>query len=311
MLRFLFFAALFSLYTPAWATDANKRADTTKLPAVSEGVLHTRVSFPNNPMNELLSSIDITKGNIQGQLSSLQEAQKREAYSKKIQSQIDKMSAAEQQAMGQIVMAALMSPLHATIYFDNEKALAKAYALNYTLESFMNTQEGRGKMVAIANDNSNAAAITFSAKNLQEAWQKEHVDAEQYNMQWLNTIEAVSGYPCKKIVYTRKSGKDKENQLVAYKVIAWYTPQINNRINFAHPFYLDIPYGVLKIEVLYDEGGKNRMVYEVTGIEPKRVNASDFTLTDIQPVVDWDTHQAEASINMLNVLMSQGNKQDQ
>lgn len=306
MLRYIFIIALFAIYTTATAKGVNNNVDTSKQTQISEGILQTRISFPNNPMNELLSSIDFTKGNVQGQLRSLQDGQNSEAYTKKVKAQIDRMTPSEQQAMGQMMMAALMSPLYATIYFDKEKAVAKAYALNYTLESFMNTQEGKGKMVAIAYDNSNAAAITFSAKNLQEAWQKERVDGERYNLQWLNTIEFVSGMPCKKVVYTYKARKSKPGQLVAYKLIAWYSPQFNNRINFAHPFYLDIPHGVLKIEVLYDAGGKNHMVYEVTGIEPKKVNAADLLLTDIQPVLDWDTNQMQASMNMLSVFMSQG-----
>ncbi|ANE52940.1 hypothetical protein [Flavisolibacter tropicus] len=310
MLRLLFLIALFSIYTTASAKRLSNNSDSTNPPQISEGVLRTRVSFPNNPMNELLSLIDFSKGNIQDQLRRLQDAQQSETYAKKIEAQIGKMTAAEQQAMGQMMMAAMMSPLYATINFDQEKALAKAFALNYTLESFMNTQEGKGKMVAIANDNNNSAAITFSAKNLQEAWQKEQVDAKQYNIQWLNTVEVVSGLPCKKVVYTYKGGKDKAGQLVAYKLIAWYSSQISNRINFAHPFYLDIPNGVLKIEVLYDAAGKNRMLYEVTAIEQKRLRASDFVLTDIHPVEDWDANPVQASMNMLNVFMSQA-KNDQ
>lgn len=309
MLRSIFFFLLITSCTAAAAKETNRMSDTTKPLLFSEGIMHTRISFPSNPLNELLSSVDFTKGDVQSQLRNLQNAQQNEAYARKVKAQVDKMAATEKQAMTQMMMAALMSPLYTTIYFDKEKALAKAYALNYRLESFMNVQEGKGKMVAITNDNSNSAAITFSASNLQKAWQKESADAEHYNIQWLNVVEKVGGIPCNKVVYTRKAGKNSSGQLLAYKLIAWYSPQLSNRINFAHPFYLDIPHGILKIEIHYDVSGKNRMVYEVASIDQKKLSAQDFILTDIQPVLDWDANQVQASMNMLNVFMSQGGSQ--
>lgn len=312
MLR-LFFFLLLTISFSTTIQAAPGVADTTQPVNFTEGVLYTRVSFPGNPINELLAALDFSKGDVQGQLKALQDVQKSEAYAKKAADLISKMSAEEQQAMGFMMMGVFMSPLYATIYFDGEKAMAKAYALNYTLESFMNTTAGNGKMIAVSADKSHAAAIQFSAKSLKDAWQKETADAEHYDIQWLKTTtEKVAGVRCQKVVYTRKAGGNSHGgQQTAQKLIAWYAPEVSDRINFAHPFYLNIPHGVLKIEVHYDKGGKNRMVYEVTKIEQKKLNATHFEMTDIQPVVDWDTNQIQASMNMLNVFMSGGSDQEE
>jgi len=309
MLRFLLLFLVLTVSSLAQAREAS--ADTTRTPVFTEGVMQTRITFPGNPINELLLAIDLRKGDVQEQLKTLYDVQQSEAYALRVKALIDKMSAEEQQAMGFMMMAALMSPLYATIYFDNEKALAKAYALNYTLESFMNTAEGKGKMVAVSNDKNNAAAIQFSARSLKDAWQKETADAEHYDIQWLKTSEKVGDIVCQKVIYSRKAGgKDKLGKQMAYKLIAWYSPQVSNRINFAHPFYLDIPHGVLKIEVHYDKAAKNRLVYEVTQVEQKKLAASHFKMTDIQPVIDWDANQVQASMNMLNVFMSQSSEDE-
>lgn len=81
MLRFLF---PFTLLACGLITHANTNTgndtDTTKLLLFTEGVLQTRITFPGNPMNEWLSAIDISKGNLQHQLATVLNAQKTEAY---------------------------------------------------------------------------------------------------------------------------------------------------------------------------------------------------------------------------------------
>jgi hypothetical protein len=309
MLRFFMLSLGLFINTTSRAADNKCVADTTKALIYTEGVVHTRISFPGNPINELLETIDLKKGDVEEQLKALQDEQKSEAYARKIKAMMDKMTASEKQIMGKMMMAVLMSPLYATIYFDQEKALAKAYALTYTLESYMNSQQGNGKMVAQANDKSTAAAIKFTAASLDQAWQKESADAAHYDIQWLTVVEKVSGIPCKKVVYTRKKSVSTDQKL-AYKLIVWYAPQVSKQINFAHPFYLDIPHGVLKIDVHYDTGGKNRMVYQATSIEQKKVSLTNFAMTDIQPVLDWNEDQVKASMSMLTVFMSQNMGKD-
>jgi hypothetical protein len=299
-------AWLFS-FAPATTTIASNNADTTKYKAFTEGVLYTRVSFPGNIMNELLSKIDFEKGNILEQLKELQRATASKAYADKVSAQLKTMTAAEKASMGGMLMAAMMSPLYAKINYTEGQVLAKANALNYTMESYMNTRQGKGKMVVISNNKNQDAAIEFSAANMRSVWEKEEVDALKYDVNELAGQEMVAGNLCKKVVYTyKKDAAVSSSRLVkpAYKLTVWYAPQISADINFLHPFYFQLDKGILKIEVQYDTSGKNRMVYEVTRLEPKKLTTSDFAVTPVMPVVNWDTNQAQASMNMLAVMMS-------
>lgn len=296
---------LFS-FAPASTNIVARHRDTTKHKSFTEGVLYTRVSFPGNIMNELLAKIDFEKGNVPEQLKELQRATASKAYTDKVAAQLNTMTADEKASMGTIMMAAMMSPLYAKIHYTEGQVLAKANALNYSMESYMHTGQGKGKMVVISNDKNKDAAIEFSAANMRNIWEKEEVDAGKYEMKHLNEQEIVAGYLCKKVVYTNNNtGTTDKFGLAkkAYKIIAWYNPEISADINFLHPFYFQLDKGILKIEVHYDTKGKNKMLYEVTRMEQKKLTASDFAVTPVMPVVNWDTHQAQASMNMLAVMM--------
>jgi hypothetical protein len=253
-----------------------------------------------------LSRIDFEKGNISEQLKALQTSTNSKAYTDKMAAQLNTMTMEERANMGSMMMAAMMSPLYARIYYTDGKVLAKANAMNYSMESLMNIKDGTGNMVVISNDKSKEAAIEFSAANMKKVWEKEEIDADKYEMKFSPDQEQIAGYWCKKVTYTYKerTGIKSVFGKQAYKVIVWYSPEINQDINFLHPFYFQLDKGILKIEVHYDKGGKCRMLYEVTGIEPKSLSEKDFLLTPVEPVVNWDTNQITASMNILNVIMS-------
>jgi|GEM_PF-3161163 len=278
-----------------------------------EGVLYTRISFPGNILNEQLSKIDFQKGNITEQLKAWQELSNSKAYADKITTRLNAMTAEERACMGSMVMATMMSPLYAKIYYTPGKVLAKAQAMNYTLESFMNTKHGKGKMVVIANNKSTQAAIVFSADNMRKVWEKEAIDIEQYDMKHLPEQEKIAGYLCKKIVYTYK---DKKGNVVstfgkkATKVTVWYNADIPDEINFLHPFYFQLDKGILKIEVHYDKMGMFRMLYEVTGMESKPLSEKDFLMSTVEPVVDWDANPLKASMSILNAMMGSTTNED-
>ena len=298
--------ACFFPFAPATNNIAVTSADTSIRKAFTEGILYTRVSFPGNILNELLSKIDFEKGNIPEQLKELQQATTSNAYAEKAAAQLKTMTADESASMGAMMMGALMSPLYAKIYYTGGKVLAKANALNYSMESYMNTGSGKGKMVVIANDKRNEAAIEFSAASMSHVWEKEKVDAEKYEMKPLPEQEKVAGYLCRKVVYTRKKSEAASTSLIkpAYKLVVWYAPEMSPDINFLHPFYFQLDKGILKVEVHYDTNGKNKMLYEVTRAEQKPLAENDFAVTPVEPVLNWDTNQTQASMNVLSVMMS-------
>lgn len=310
MKRILFIALTFLVSQTVFANlNTSKSVIDSSAPKFTEGILFTRVSFPGNVMNEALMKIDFEKGNSKEQLQQLQSSTNNEAYAKKMQESMESMSPEEKAAMGSMMMAAMMSPLYAKIYISGNEVLAKANAINYRLESYMNAGTGIGRMVAVSNDESQNASIRFTSNNIKKVWEKTEVSPEQYTFQVLTEKGSVAGHSCKKAVYTLKNSTNQASSPFqaspAYKLIVWYSDDFSAAINFLHPFYFHLDKGILKIEVHYDKKGKNKMLYEVTGSKPQKLNAQNFQLSSVEPVIDYDTEPMKASMNMLAVFMSQ------
>lgn len=271
-----------------------------------EGILYTKVSFPGNILNELLSEIDFSKPDIQTQLKKLQQKTNSHKYAEKLQKQMNTLSEEEKTAMGKMMMGIMLSPLYAKIYVSKKEVLAKATALNYTMESYMDNQAGIGRMNVLSINSGENAAIKFSAKSMKEVWDKEEVGPGNYHMKEITETTSIAGYNCNQTVYTCKQTNKVNTALskAPYKVIVWHTNEIGKEINFFHPFYFEIETGILKIEVHYDQAGKVKMIYEVTQAESKKLSPADFQLTSIQPVLNWDNNQTEASMKILQAMMA-------
>lgn len=268
-----------------------------------EGILVTRVSFPGSVFNDYFSKLVASEKN--GNAGQNQDDQM--AQAKHFQSLFDKLSEEDKARTGTMMMAAMMTPYYAQIYFSKEKALAKAVAMNYRMESFMNMEEKLGLMAAFSKNDEKNFAISFSADQIKKVWQKEEVSPENYTIVQSPIKEPVIGFQCIKTVYTYKKGKQTANNLSSdppYKIVVWSSPQFDTSLNFFHPLYLNIPHGILKIEVQYDAQSKIKMVYEVVSATAKQLNESDFGMTPTESVVDWDKDPTAASIGMLSILFS-------
>lgn len=271
-----------------------------------EGILYTKVSFPGNVLNDFLSEIDFSRSDIQDQMKKLQQKTTSREYAEKVQKKMDALSAEEKTAMGKMMMGIMLSPLYARIYVSKEEVLAKATALNYTMESYMDNQNGKGRMNVLSNNSSENAAIEFSATSMKEVWEKEEVGPSKYTLKELPGTTTIAGYACNQTVYTYKLADKSQTALskAPHKLIVWHSKEIGKEINFFHPFYFEIDKGILKIEVQYDHAGKVKMIYEVTGTEVKKLSAADFRLTAVEPVLNWDINQAEASMKILQAMMA-------
>lgn len=271
-----------------------------------EGILYTKVSFPGNILNDMLSEIDFSKSDIQIQMKKLQQKTNSKEYAESIQKKMNLLSEEEKTAMGKMMMGIMLSPLYAKIYLSEKEVLAKATALNYFMESYMDNQTGKGRMNVLSGNSAENAAIEFSASRMKDVWEKEEVGPEKYFMKDIAGTKNIAGYTCNQTVYTYKQ-TDKSNTFLSkapYKLIVWHSKEIGKEINFFHPFYFEIDKGILKIEVHYDQAGKVKMIYEVTGTESKKLSAADFQLTAVNPVINWDANQAEASIKILQAMMA-------
>ncbi|AFD09015.1 hypothetical protein [Solitalea canadensis] len=269
-----------------------------------EGILATRVSFPGTPLGDYFSKLALNESGA-GQSKETQKDLKLQEGN--YQSLLEGLTEEEKATAGTMMLSAMMTPYYAKIYYSKEKVLAKAVALNYRLESFMNMAEKKGMMTAFSKDETNSFGITFSAEEIKKVWQKEEVKPENYAIQQSPNREPVIGYQCIKTIYTYKKGKQASSYPSAnlpYKIIVWSSPQFDASLNFLHPLYLDIPHGILKIEIQYDVKAKFRMVYEVTNAIAKKLAESDYQMKPVENIVDWGENPMAASTGMLSILFS-------
>ncbi len=105
-------------------------------------------------------------------MEQLQKNMSNSTYAAKAAAQIEAMSPGEQSIMGTMIMAAMMSPFCAKIKYAGHKVLANAFALNYSIQSYMDSEMQKGKMMIISADKKKEAAIEFSAGSMREISEK-------------------------------------------------------------------------------------------------------------------------------------------
>ena len=293
-----------SFFHPGNPNQHSSSENSTK--KFDEGILYTKVSFPGNILNDLLAEIDFSRSDIQEQMKKLQSKTNSIEYAEKVQKNLSVLSDEEKNAMGKMMMGIMLSPMYAKIYVSDKAVLAKASAINYTMESYMDNLTGKGRMNVMSNNSAESAAIEFSAGSIKEVWEKEEIGPSNYIIKDLPGTTTIAGYACIQTVYTYKHTN---KPITAFskapqKLTVWHSNDIGKEINFFHPFYFDIQKGILKIEVQYDKAGKVKMIYEVTSTAAKKLSDADFKLTSINPVLNWDTNQAEASMKILQAMMA-------
>ena len=56
--------------------------------------------------------------------------------------------------------------------------------------------------------------------------------------------------------------------------------------------------------MIYDKEEKLKTRYEVSKVEQKKLSDADFTVPDVQPVIDWDKNELEAGKLMTKIIFS-------
>jgi hypothetical protein len=129
-------------------------------------------------------------------------------------------------------------------------------------------------------------------------------------MQTTTETAMIAGYKCKKVVYTfggtsRGTGVSHYIiNLLPLKVTAWYSDELPSSINLILPLQFEQQKAILKFDVEYDKNHKNRMVFEITGLEQKKLDDEVFNIRDNSPPIQHKAGEYEAGMMIMQVMMN-------
>ena len=268
----------------------------------TEGIVYSRASFPGHPVNDSLKKLDFESGDFLEQYAVIQDLKKHQKTIK---------STNEQEIKDAFFISGMMLlPAYSKLYLSPSKVLVKTYALGYQQEMLANTSENTGLLVLTDRDKNNQGTVKFNTSDIKEVWQKYQVDAAQYSVQKPTETAVIAGYPCKKIIYTfggTSRGPGVSNYIInmlPLRVTAWYTDDLPPSINLMHTLDFELQKAVLKYEVEYDKHQKNKMLVEVTKLEPQKIEDEKFDLAEKAPVVQHKKNSYESGMMIMQVMMN-------
>jgi hypothetical protein len=88
------------------------------------------------------------------------------------------------------------------------------------------------------------------------------------------------------------------------KVTAWYNDDLPALINLMHPLDFEMEKAVLKFEVEYDKNKKNKMLVEITKLEPQKIEEEKFDIAEIVPIVEHKKNGSESGIMIMQFMMN-------
>lgn len=280
------------------AANSSYIKDTT----FKEGILYSKTSFPNHPLNDTIKTLQFESSDFVEQYHVIQALKHHQQG----------IAARNNQEVKDVffVSGMMVLPIYTKTYISPKKALVHIDAFGYHQKVLIDNSEGTAKMVIHDRKKDNSGTIWFQTQDLLYVWQKYQVNAEQYTIQNTTETSVVAGYRCKKIVYTFQ-GTSRGIPVTSYvinlqpeKVTAWVTDELPSSINVQHPLFFESNKAVLKFEVEYDKKGKNKMLVETTKIESTKIDDKLMTLDDVAPVADHTKNKMEGEMIVMQVMMA-------
>lgn len=291
---------LFSVFIVCFGNNLKSQTSNTKSKTpekgLLEGIVYSRTSFPGHPFDRLLKQIDFNKGSIDEQYKAIRDSIKNE----------------EQVVSDPMYMLALaLSPVVAKTYYAPQRSLSYVFAVGYELATLLDHSQGNGKMLLQTHDLQHRGTINFNKADLPKLWEKEEVDKYEgeYAVQKSAETSVIAGYRCNKMTYVfsgTSQGPVAHSKVVTtipWKIVIWYTDDLDAGINIQNPFYFNLNKAILKVETDFDKAGKKKMVYEVTRIEQATLTDEDFKLPNIHPVVNYEPNSNEAILMIMNIMI--------
>lgn len=280
---------------------------TNNQPAAFEGIVYSKTSFPGHPYDALLKQIDFTKGSVGEQFDALKHP---------LNDEMAKAAADDPQAGVEQMyrMALVLMPVRTTTMLTAQKSLTQMTALGYEWQVLIDEKENSGRMLLQSHNGKEKGTINFPVSEINKLLEKEEVGEYEGEYIAKNSPETIkiAGYPTKKITYVfsgTSQGPVAHSKIVTtipWKITIWYSDVLDPRISVQNPFYFKLKKAVLKTEVEFDKEGKKKMLYEVTGIESRKVDEKEFNVPELGEVVDHQPGSYEALSLIMKVMTEAG-----
>lgn len=270
-----------------------KSSETVKVPSSKdhfyEGIIDVDIHFPGNQLSNLLKKIDPAKGNIEQQLKSLTET-----LSSKEQQKIKNLT----QNNPFVAMQVIMAPLHSKLYVRENVATAKCDGLSYHLENTVDTSSNTGTVYVVSQANpSNAITIDYDKDFFGKSQFQTKIDTESYTRQETNETKLIAGYLCKKSIYTSKTN----SPMRVTKLEVWTSEQMPKSLNFIHPYYIEEPNGIMKIDLFANGIEGTAMVYQFEEVISTQVSNTELEIKQSSLVYDAKTDLSEIATKLLGI----------
>lgn len=290
--------ALVAILLSTIALCVNGQGNTSS-PKFTEGIIYSKASFPGHPVEEILKRIDFNKGGIDNQYKAL-----RETIANAPEVKDDQM----------YLMALALMPVFSKTFVTPETSLTQLLALGYEWHALFNHREGKGRIFLQTHDLTERGTINFPLPELRKIWEKDDVGEYEGEYSVKNSTETVmvAGFSCKKMTYIfsgTSRGPVVHSKIIStipWKVTVWYSDELNPVINVQHPLYIKLNKAILKTEVEFDIEGKKKMVYEVTKIEPRKIEEEELKLPEFGEVINHQPNGQEALSLIIKVMMAAG-----
>jgi hypothetical protein len=288
------------LYGTSVGSVAQSAASGTSSGNFSEGVVYSRATFPGHPLYASLKALDFQNGDFNKQSHTIKELKE---YQQSIKQENE-----EGIKDAFFISGIMVLPQYSKMYLSANGSLVQTQALGYQQETFINNNTGR---LSVADRNkTNQVTVDFAATDMLEVWQKYQVGTAQYSVQKTNETSTVEGFKCKKLIYTfngTSGGTPVTNYIINLqpeKVTVWYTDELPAAINVIHPLFFELDKAIMKFEVQYDKSGKNKMLVEITGIEPGKINEEDLQVRKMEPSVAYQKNDQQSQMMIMMVMMN-------
>ncbi|MDG3582923.1 hypothetical protein [Galbibacter pacificus] len=255
-----------------------------------EGIIDVDIHFPGSQLSNILNKIEPGKGSIEQQLKSL----------------IEVLSSEEQQKINTVTasnpfvaMQVLMAPLHSIIYVKENIATAKCDGLSYHIENTVDTHSNTGTVYVVSRaDTSNAITIDYDKDFFGKSQFQTKIDTETYTRQTTRETKVIAGYICKKSIYISKTNAP----MSVAKLEVWTSEQMPKSLNFIHPYYIEEPNGIMKIDLFANGIDGTAMVYEFKTVSKKKLSASDLSIVEKKPVYKAKTDFQKISGKLMGIM---------
>jgi hypothetical protein len=267
---------------------------------ISQAIIYSRATFPGHPLYASLKALDFQNGDFNKQSHTIKELKEYQQSLKQEDEQGIKDAF--------FISGIMVLPQYSKMYLTPNGSLVQTDALGYQQETFISNSAGR--MNVTDRDKTNQVTVDFAPADMLEVWQKYQVGTTQYSVQKTNETSTVEGLKCKKLIYTfngTSGGTPVTNYIInlqPQKVTVWYTDDLPAAINLIHPLFFELNKAIMKFEVDYDKNGKNKMLVEITGVEPAKVSEEDLQIRKMEPTLAYQKNDQQSQLMIMQIMMN-------